>query len=154
MKSKKLSTRRYSKTSPDNPARKKFVTLYALGDPKKKFKPSNGTRSYMAAYGESRPEIAKVRASELVTNRDVQLDIEEQRKKLEAVASKAVLRLDQHVDSEDERISLDASKYAVDQVHGKATQKVEHRGVFVTGYMNLAGDEAPPQEIIDQLNQP
>jgi len=143
----------YRKTAPDNPARKHFAKLYVFGDKDKGIKPNNGTRAYMESHGESRPEVAKVRASELVTNSNVQLDIEQQRKKLESVASKGILALDRHVDSEDERVSLDASKFAIDHVHGKATQKHEHKGVFVTGYMNLAGSDAPPQDILDQLNQ-
>ena len=41
--------------------------------------------------------------------------------KIEQLANKAISKIDKTIDSEDERLSFDASKWVYEQVHGKST---------------------------------
>lgn len=52
---------------------------------------------------------------------------------LQQIAGSAVRELDRLVESNDEKISLSASKYAIDQVRGKAIQK----SLSLTGKLNI-----------------
>lgn len=143
----------YRKTDPDNPARKHFAQLYATGDPDKGIKPNNGTRSYMEAFPGTKPDTARAKAPLLLANDSIQLDIEQQRKKLEALSGKGIQRMAEYLDDDatDKRLAFDIGKFAAEQTHGKATQKVETVGVFVNVTMPLTPGSKPPQEVIDAL---
>lgn len=62
-------------------------------------------------------------ASRMLTNVDNQSEIEKQRCLIERAASKAAVRIGKLVESEDESIALNTSKWLFEQVHGKAMQK-------------------------------
>lgn len=52
-----------------------------------------------------------------------------------------------------EHNALEAAKFTYEQIHGKARQRVEVEGRFVTVTYDLSGGKGGevPQEIIDQL---
>ena len=71
-------------------------------------------------------------------------EITSQKERLQLIANKAVNRLDSLVDSHDEDIAYKSSKFAIEQVHGKAVQKIEQKSAHVSVIYNLGGDNAPP----------
>lgn len=141
----------YRKTDPDNPARKHFAQLYATGDPDKGLKPNNATQSYKAAFPGTPDRSARQLGYELLTNLDVQADIDQQRQMIEALGGKAIRKIDSLMDTDDENIAGVNDRYVSDQNLGKATQKVITAGVYVYVEMPLTPGSKPPQEVIDAL---
>lgn len=72
---------------------------------------------------------------------------------MEAVAGKAVQRIENIINNGKEHNALTASMYAYDHVHGKATQSIHQSGAHVFVTYDLSGGKAGevPQEILDQL---
>lgn len=138
----------YSK-SQLTPAKKKFAQVYAQTD--------NASEAVRQAY----PNLAKNssqktiqnKGSRLLSNAIVLRDIERQKEQMEAIAGKAVQRLENIIDNGKEHNALTASMYAYDQVHGRATQRVHQTGshVFVTYDLSGGKAEPIPQEVLDQL---
>jgi phage terminase small subunit len=131
------------------PAKKRFAQVYAQTD--------NASEAVRQAF----PNLAKNssqktiqnKGSRLLSNAIVLQDIERQKEYMEAIASKAVKRLENIIDNGKERNALTASMYAYDQVHGKATQRVHQTGAHVFVTYDLSGGKAEPvpQEILDKL---
>ena len=127
-KDKTTSKRRYYKTKVLTPANKVFVDEYA--------KTNNGTQSALKAFPNIQPDSARVKAVRLLANDNVVNHIEYQRSKLERIASHAVDRIEDHVESDDDNISLNASKFVIEQVHGKAMQKSSNVNFNFTGHVS------------------
>lgn len=127
------------------PAKKKFAQVYAQSD--------NGTQAVKEAYKESNLTngSARVKAHRLLTDDNVLMEIEVQKAKMEENASKAVLKIGQLIESEDESIAGANSRWAYEQVHGKATQQIKSTSVSTMIVMDLTGGALgqPPQEILD-----
>ena len=62
-------------------------------------------------------------ASRLLKNDNVVDQVEYQRSKLERIGNRAVDKIEEHVESDDSNVSFNASKFVIEQVHGKAVQK-------------------------------
>lgn len=138
------------KTNPKlTPAKKKFAQVYAQTD--------NASEAVRQAF----PHLAKNssqktiqnKGSRLLSNAIVARDIEQQKKQMEAIASKAVNKIEEIIDTGNERNALTASMYTYDHVHGKATQSIRKTGSHVFISYDLSGGSAGPvpQEILDQL---
>lgn len=98
------------------PAKKRFAYEYARTD--------NGTQSVLKAFDNNyTPEVAKVKASRLLTNDNVMTEIEYQKNKLEKLATKAVNRLDSLINSDDEKVATQNIWNTIHQVQGKPLTK-------------------------------
>ena len=119
------------KTSTITPAKKVFSEVYARTD--------NGAKAVREAYPElanSSVQSVSTKAGRLLKNAEVVNHIEYQRSKLERIASHAVDRIEDHVESDDDNISLNASKFVIEQVHGKAMQKSSNVNFNFTGHVS------------------
>lgn len=135
----------YHKTT-KSPAIKRFVTEYA--------RTNNATQAVKNAYPSITTDAsASTKGNRLIRNSEVVKDIDQQRKQMERVASKAIDKIEELATHEDPNIAGTNSRYAYDQVHGKATQKIESRAVTAHFTMDLSGGKAGPvpKEILDQL---
>ena len=96
----------------------------------------------------------RVKAHRLLMNDNVVLEVEAQAERLRQIGGKSVQTLEDIMDFGQEHNALDAAKFVYEQNHGKARQRVEVEGKFVTVTYDLSGGKAGavPQEIIDQLN--
>lgn len=106
------------KTSTITPAKKVFSEVYAKTD--------NGAQAVREAYPElanSSVQSVSTKAGRLLKNVEVVNQIEYQRSKLERIGNRAVDKIEEHVESDDSNVSLNASKFVIEQVHGKAVQK-------------------------------
>lgn len=123
----------------NSPAKKKFALKYAKTD--------NGTEAARRAFpelaGENNRASLAVKASRLLRNDSVIQDIQLQKDRLQAIASKAVDRLDQIVEQGKEHNALQASQYVLDQVHGRATQTIQTRSEAVVISIDLTGTNTP-----------
>ncbi|MBL8030899.1 MAG: hypothetical protein JNK33_01050 [Candidatus Doudnabacteria bacterium] len=139
---------KYSK-SKLTPAKKKFAQVFARTD--------NAAEAVRQAYPHlaknSTQNYIKEKGKRLVTNGYVLLEIEKQKELMEVVAGKAIQRIEEIIDNGKEHNALTASMYAYDQVHGKATQRIQQSGSYVYVTYDLSGGNAEPvpQEILDQL---
>lgn len=131
-------------------AKKKFAQVYAQTD--------NASEAVRQAYPylakTSTKNYIKEKGKRLVTNGYVLAEIEDQKRRMDIIASKAIDRIDNIIDKGSDRNALSASMYVYDQVHGKAAQRIRHSSthVFVT-YDLSGGDAGPvPKEIMDELN--
>jgi phage terminase small subunit len=140
-----MKTLRALKTTHLTPAQKVFADHYAKSD--------NATQAARIAYPGLSEQTYPVKGHRLLRNDNVIMEIEAQKTELEAISSRAVLRIGELVDSEKEAIALEASKFTIDHVHGKATQKMELKSQHVLLTIDLTGGEAGevPQAILDQL---
>jgi phage terminase small subunit len=129
----------YSKTATLTPAQKKFAQVYAVTD--------NATEAVRQAYpklaGKSTQPSLSVKGHRMLRKVNVMNEIVSQKQQLEAIATKAVDRIDKLVSSDDEDIAFKSSKFAIEQVHGKATQKIESKSAHVSVIYNLGGSSAP-----------
>lgn len=139
---------RFHKTI-DSPAVQEFARQYAMTN--------NGAASVRAAFPgkEYTPGSTWTKANTLLRNVQVQDSIEEQRRKLEALGSKSIARVDRLIDSDDENVAGQNSRFVIEQTHGKATQRVQHSGLFATVTYDLSGGQAGavPQAVLDQLEK-
>lgn len=108
------------------PAKKAFAIEYAKTD--------NGTQSVIKAFSGNTysPEVAKVKATRLLTNDNVLNEIEYQKNKLEKLASKAVNRLDSLIQSDNETIATTNIWNTIHQVQGKPLAKNLNMNVSVS----------------------
>ena len=119
---------KYRKSSSE--AKKKFAEAYSKTD--------NGVKSVDIAYPDNNYTYGSKAtiANRLLKNVEVVNHIEYQRSKLERIASHAVDRIEDHVESDDDNISLNASKFVIEQVHGKAMQKSSNVNFNFTGHVS------------------
>lgn len=106
---------KYRKSSSE--AKRKFAEAYSRTD--------NGVKSVDIAYPDNNYTYGSKAtiANRLLKNVEVVNHIEYQKNKLERIASQAVDKIEEHVESDDSNVSLNASKFVIEQVHGKAVQK-------------------------------
>jgi len=99
------------------PAKKKFVEVYS--------RTNNGIKAVTEAFPDRELTYGSkaVTATRLLKDVNVVNHIEYQRNKLELIANRAVDRVEEHVESDDSNVSFNASKFVIEQVHGKAVQK-------------------------------
>lgn len=124
------------KTSTITLAKKKFSEVYAKTD--------NGAQAVREAYPElanSSVQSVSTKAGRLLKNAEVINHIEYQKNKLERIASQAVDRIEEHVESDDNNVSLNASKFVIEQVHGKAVQKSSSVNFNFTAHASDKGSE-------------
>lgn len=107
------------------PAKKKFAHEYAKTD--------NGRKSALRVWPEITPESAAVKATRLLKNANVSQEIEAQKAKMEFLASKAVIKIDQLLESDNENIASQNAWKVYEQVHGKALQK----NVSISAHISL-----------------
>lgn len=95
----------------------------------------------------------RLKAYRLLTNDNVVTEVALQRERLEKLGDKAINTLEDLMDVGQEHNALEASKFVYEQIHGKATQRTEVVGKFVTVVYDLSGGKAGavPQEVLDQL---
>lgn len=141
-------TKHYRKTDPLlSPAYKKFAQVFAATN--------NASEAVRQAFPQLNltPLSVRDKGRVLLTNTHVLAEIEEQKSAMQAVAGRAIHKLNSLVDSEKQGIALDASKFVVQQVHGKPKSQTEQRSAHVHVIYNLGGDKAPPvpKEVLDQL---
>ncbi len=110
--------------------------------------------SFPSIMSKSSNNYIRLRAYRLLTEDDVLTEVALQRERLEVLGSKSISVLEDIMDVGQEHNALEASKFVYEQIHGKATQRTEVIGKFVTVVYDLSGGKAGvvPQEILDQLN--
>lgn len=121
------------------PAQKIFADVYAQTD--------NGAQAVRSAY----PLLAQSstigtlynKAYRLLRNAQVLAEIADRTKLMEYNANKATLRLSQLIDTTDETVALNATKFAIEQVEGKATQRIETKSQSIQLNIDLTGDGVP-----------
>lgn len=119
------------------------------------------TGSRVKAIQKQKPHIAPTNARKVANKLDddpvvqrLQTGIEE---KIIELNAKRLLKVNYHMDSEDEKVSLMAAKEAgdiiekyTDRIKGKARQEVEVRSTKVTINMDLSGGAmAAPRDLIE-----
>lgn len=109
--------KRCHKTATLTPANKAFTVEYA--------KTNNGTQSVLKAFSGNNYTIksAGVKATRLLNNDSIVNHIEYQKNKLEQLATKAVNRVEQLIDSDNEQVASMNSWKSIEQVQGKAIQR-------------------------------
>lgn len=127
------NTKRKYQKSELTPAKKKFAEEFAATD--------NATEAVRRAYPKlvetSSPEYMSLKGNRLLRNDSVTREISYQRDKLERLASKAVDRIDRLISSENEQVATTNAWKTVEQVHGKATQRLETQTNRVSININL-----------------
>lgn len=95
----------------------------------------------------------RLKAYRLMTEDNVLTEVTLQQEKLANLGGKSISVLEDIMDVGLEHNALDASKFVYEQIHGKATQRTEVIGKFVTVTYDLSGGKAGevPQDILDQL---
>ena len=128
------------KNSTLTPAQKQFAQVYAKTD--------NATEAVRQAYPDLADKASQsyltVKGHRMLRNDNVVMEIQGQKERLQAIASKAVNKIDKLIDSVDDDVAFKSSKFAIEQVHGKATQKIESKSAHVSVIYNLGGSSAPP----------
>lgn len=114
------------------PAKKRFAQEFARTD--------NATQSLLTAYADKEVTYgsAATIANRLLKNVEVSSEIEYQKGKLERLASKAVNRVEQLINSDNETVATANVWKTIEQVQGKATQKVvtENSSVVINLSLN------------------
>lgn len=121
------------------PAQKTFADVYAQTD--------SGIEAVRRAY----PLLAQSstigtlynKAHRLLRNANILAEIADRTKLMEYNANKATLRLSQLIDTTDETVALNATKFAIEQVEGKATQRIETKSQSIQLNIDLTGEGAP-----------
>lgn len=124
------------KTAVLTPAKKVFSEVYAKTD--------NGAQAVRTAFPElanSSVQSVSTKAGRLLKNVEVVNHIEYQKNKLERIASQAVDKIEDHIESDDSGVSLNASKFVIEQVHGKAVQKSSSVNFNFTSHVTDKGSE-------------
>lgn len=124
------------KTSTLTPANKKFSEVYA--------KTNNGSQAITEAFPElknSSPQYKSLKAQRMLKNDVIINHVEYQKNKLERIASQAVDKIEDHIESDDSNVSLNASKFVIEQVHGKAVQKSSSVNFNFTSHVTDKGSE-------------
>lgn len=120
--------------------------------------------SYTTAYRKAFPLKAKlsyghirVLAHELATNANIITEVETTKQRTAQLVRLAEDRLEDILVNDDTNFKgsrvADVAMFMYDHGNGKATQKVEHQGVFVNVQYDLSGGNAPaiPQDVLDAL---
>lgn len=112
-----INRRKTNRKSELTPAKRAFAIEYAKTD--------NGTQSVLKAFSGNNysPEVAAVKANQLLRNPNVMNHIEYQKNKLEQLASKAVTRLDDLIQSDNEQVATTNIWNTIHQVQGKPLTK-------------------------------
>jgi len=109
------------------PAKKKFAEVYAKTD--------NASKAVRIAFKGNKLTKYSIRdkGRTLLTNPHVNAEIENQKHRMELIASKAVDKIEGLIDSENENIATQNSWKAYEQVHGKPLGK----NISLTAVTNL-----------------
>lgn len=114
------------------PAKKRFAQEFAKTD--------NATQSLLTAYEGKNVTYgsAATIANRLLKNVEVSSEIEYQKGKLEKLASRAVDKVEQLINSDNEQVATTNVWKTIEQVQGKATQKVvtENSSVVINLSLN------------------
>lgn len=112
-----------------------FVRILGMTD--------NASEAVRQAYPIETAKMTKasihVKASKLLSSDKIKSELALQQQKMDLLAGKAVDKIRQALDSEDEDLSFKASKYVYDQAHGQATKKVEKTVRTVEVKLDLTG---------------
>lgn len=120
----------------------------------------SGTTAYKRAFPEKKHltyDTRRVYASKLLAKHDISTEVQTSKIRQARLARLAEERLEQILitDNSSDKGSkvAEVGMFMYEQANGKAVQKLEHKGVFVSVNYNLAGGEAGevPQEVLDQL---
>lgn len=124
------------KTSVLTPANKKFSEVYA--------QTNNGAKAVTVAFPElkdSSVQYKSLKAQRLMKNDEVVNHIEYQKNKLERLATKAVKKVEQLIDSDNEQIATTNVWKTIEQVQGKAVQKSTSVNFNFTEHVNNKGSD-------------
>lgn len=120
----------------------------------------SGVTAYRKAFPHKKDlkyNTIRVYASELLAKTNILTEVATSRERQARMARLAEERIEDILinDLSDVKGSkvADVAMFMYEQANGKATQKVEHQGVFVNVQYDLSGGSAGavPQEILDQL---
>lgn len=99
----------------------------------------------------------RVNASKLLTKTNISTEVATRQERSSRMARLAEERIEEilvegSIDSKNNKVA-DVSMFMYEQANGKATQKVEHKGVFVNVQYDLSGGKggAVPQDVLDAL---
>lgn len=134
MSKEKTGSKKYYKTSTLTPLKKKFAEEFAKTD--------NGTQSMLKVKPELTVGSAGTIANRMLKNVDVSREIEYQKSKLEKLASRAVDRVESLIASENETIATTNIWKTIEQVQGKATQKIETQNTSVNISIDLSSGDS------------
>jgi len=98
------------------PAKKRFAIEYAKTD--------NATQSILTAYKDNSysPAVARVKGSRLLANDNISNEIAIQKAKLENLANKAIVKIDELLDSDNEKIASSNAQFVINKVHPTITK--------------------------------
>jgi hypothetical protein len=117
------------------PAKAKFAQVYATTD--------NATEAVRQAYPIEAAKLTKGslhnKAFRLLSNDAVKNEILYQQNRMQQLASKAVDKIEDTMDGENEDLVFKASKFVYEQTHGQATKKVEKTVRTVEVKLDLTG---------------
>lgn len=121
----------------------------------------SGTTAYRKAFpAKSKLSYNTIRtySSELLTNPDIITEVQTSRVKQARLARLAEERIEQILITDDSMAKgskvADVAMFMYDHANGKATQRIEQTGKFVTVNMNLTGNNEPvPPEVLEQLKE-
>lgn len=115
------------------PAKKKFIEVYARTD--------NATEAVRQAFPDNKYSLhgAQVKGSRLLSNDVIKRELAIQQNRMDMLASKAVDKIDNALESDDEDLAFKAGKYVYDQTHGQATKKIEKTVRTVEVKLDLTG---------------
>lgn len=110
--------------------------------------------SFPSIMSKSSNAYIRLKAYRLMTEDNVLTEVALQQERLANLGGKSISVLEDILDVGQEHNALEASKFVYEQIHGKATQRTEVVGKFVTVVYDLSGGKAGtvPQEVLDQLN--
>lgn len=132
----------------------KFVSLVAKG--------FSGVQAYRQAFPTAKNlsnGYIRIKASELLTNPNIQTEVATTKEKQARLARLAEERIEEiltEVDVESKHGKVpEVAMFMYEQSNGKATQKIQHQGVFVSVSYDLTGGNSTdvPQEVLDQLKE-
>lgn len=121
----------------------------------------SGTTAYRKAFPAKSKlsyDTIRVYASQLLTNPAIVTEVATTKARTARMARLAEERIEDILINDSSVAKgnkvADVAMFMYDQANGKATQRVEHSGVFVTAQYDLSGGNSGeiPQAILDQLN--
>lgn len=97
-------------------------------------------------------------ASDLLTKESIQSEVQTTKETTARLARLAEDRIEQILVADDSLVKgskvAEVAMFMYDHANGKATQRIEQTGKFVTVNMNLSGSNEPvPQEVLEQLKE-
>jgi len=127
----------------------KFINLIAKG--------FSGVSAYRQAYpGKAKLKYETIRfnASKLLTDSNIAQEIETSKARQIKLARLAEDRIEEQlIRGQMNKTTADVAMFMYEQANGKATQKIESKGAFVSVTYDLSGGQAEkiPKNILDQL---